>query len=849
MNPALKRIRSRLIWMSLLGLVMAIGSFIVGQWIYARTDDQCTWRVRNDKVIILEILPDGVAEEAGLLEGDELLKIQGRRVAPTQAGLNAAQGLIDSKPEGTVLSYVIKREGEELSVPVRLVKPFNSYQFSILLNAIIFWFVSLLVVMSTPERKSSRHFFYLGCMGLLMAAGARGTTAAWPQPLAILAGLCLLTVISLGPPLCLHFFLRFPHPFELRKNRTFLALLYGGFVLLGLWLLVAPGVAKVVGLKANEIQIPLPVVISLCMAAVGFGVAFFTRGWRLSSPAQRQVMALPLAFTYAILVDICILGFLGQVTFKDSLLFGRRQWIFMAPMAVLPLSFGWAIVRHGLFEVRKALIRWLGYFFVLGTALTLYLAGLALLFGQGLSLIPPAWAGALVGVLALPLGWALRALLRTIRRRFKRDISSTREILLGSLRESKQRLSDRGLLRNLEEAVKEAFRPQILLLQRVEGAALALPALDTQDEDGQPLRLGPAVLIIPANLLRHARDNRELVLGLGSEEADWIREQGPEVRALVDALDLQLLVLFLAHDQPHSALLIGGKYADLGYGREDRELLRELALAAGGMLETALLHHKVIAQERIEQELATARRIQEGLLPKVPQIPGFQVALRLEPAMETGGDLLFVKRRPSGRWIAAVGDISGKGLAAALYMAQATALLELASCREDQSLEEMLEALDQTLRVLLGQRGFLTLAVLEWDEEGCYSLARAGHPGALLMESKESFEELYPHGRGLGLRPAGPGDWAVQRGQLPPGGWLILYSDGLTEAMDRKGDLYGLDRMRGQLQRLWATGSVRAACEAIFTDVAHYETQNRDDRTLFILGREAGIDLSEEAAS
>ncbi len=77
----------------------------------------------------------------------------------------------------------------------------------------------------------------------------------------------------------------------------------------------------------------------------------------------------------------------------------------------------------------------------------------------------------------------------------------------------------------------------------------------------------------------------------------------------------------------------------------------------------------------------------------------------------------------------------------------------------------------------------------------------------------------------------------------------MLYSDGLTEAMDRKGDLYGLERMRSQLQRLWATGSVRAACEAIFTDVAHYETQNRDDRTLFILGREPGIDLSEEAAS
>ena len=67
----------------------------------------------------------------------------------------------------------------------------------------------------------------------------------------------------------------------------------------------------------------------------------------------------------------------------------------------------------------------------------------------------------------------------------------------------------------------------------------------------------------------------------------------------------------------------------------------------------------------------------------------------------------------------------------------------------------------------------------------------------------------------------------------------MLYSDGLTEAMDRKGEQYGLDRFCAQLQRLWATGSLRAACEAVFKDVANFETQNRDDRTLLILGRDA----------
>jgi serine phosphatase RsbU (regulator of sigma subunit) len=199
-----------------------------------------------------------------------------------------------------------------------------------------------------------------------------------------------------------------------------------------------------------------------------------------------------------------------------------------------------------------------------------------------------------------------------------------------------------------------------------------------------------------------------------------------------------------------------------------------------------------------------------------------------------------VKRRPSGTWLAAVGDVCGKGLAAALYMAQATALLEQAAQREDQGLEEMLGSLDHTLRQLLGQRGFLTLVLLEWHEDGRYRLARAGHPGALLLQgvSEDCSSEMAPHGRGLGLRPAGPGDWEVIEGVLPPKGWMVLYSDGLSEAMNREGELYGVARLCAQLRRLWGTGSPRAACEAVFRDVASFDTQNRDDRTLFILGRE-----------
>jgi serine phosphatase RsbU (regulator of sigma subunit) len=851
MNPYLKRIRWRLLWISFACLTLALGSFALNQWAYAASDDQCSWVVENGKIVIREILPEGVAEDAGLLEGDELVKIQGRAYEATLEGTLKAQRFINAKSEGTILIYTVKRQGRQILIPIRLVKPLDLVQLALLANGFLAWALSLLVVLSAPERKSSRHFFYLAATTLLMS----GATVSGNAPTAMRVGTSLMAAIAsaLLPSLWIHFFLRFPHPFEWRKNRRVLQAIYGTFALLALvQLLVRLWQAAAGGLLKTPGGLPPDGVLRTLLSALGYvalplyiaaaltGLGFFVAGASRAPERLRKALLPSLIVTAALCLDLLALTLL-QGKYGNLLLFRRQVFIFILPAPLLPLSFAYAIFRHGLFDVRKVLLRWVSYMAILGLTAAAYLGGLTWAFSH-LASIPPGWAGALIGILALPLGWILRRLLKGIRRRFRRDYSSTREIALSAVREPRKRFSEESLFKSLRRALGEGFQPQLLEILPIVERQIMLPAAESADRDDRRIHFPPQPLRIPPGLLRLARENRELVLGLGSEEADWIRDQGGTVRAHVDALEAQLLLLILAGDLPHSVVLLGGKYAELNYGREDRELLREVALAAGQVLETAVMHQRLVVQERLSQELETARRIQESLVTShLPPIPGFQVALRLEPALETGGDLLFVKRRPSGTWLAAVGDVCGKGLAAALYMAQATALLEQAAQREDQSLEEMLCSLDQTLRQLLGQRGFLTLILLEWDQTGTYRLARAGHPGALVLQglTEEESCEVVPHGRGLGLRPAGPGDWQVIEGVLPPKGWMVLYSDGLSEAMNQDGELYGLGRLCTQLRRLWGTGSARAACEAVFRDVASFDTQNRDDRTLFILGREA----------
>jgi serine phosphatase RsbU (regulator of sigma subunit) len=152
----------------------------------------------------------------------------------------------------------------------------------------------------------------------------------------------------------------------------------------------------------------------------------------------------------------------------------------------------------------------------------------------------------------------------------------------------------------------------------------------------------------------------------------------------------------------------------------------------------------------------------------------------------------------------------------------------------------LLQALDQTMRNLMRSKDFLTLCLLEWGADGHYRIARAGHPAPLLIQGGNPGEamEIASLGRGLGMRPSLPGTWQIREGLLRPGEWLVMYSDGLTEAVDHAGAMLGLDHFTELLQAHWREGSVHSACAAVFQEVASFETPDRDDRTLFILGRQ-----------
>ena len=203
-----------------------------------------------------------------------------------------------------------------------------------------------------------------------------------------------------------------------------------------------------------------------------------------------------------------------------------------------------------------------------------------------------------------------------------------------------------------------------------------------------------------------------------------------------------------------------------------------------------------IERERVEQELRVARRIQQASLPKeVPTLEGWQISPLYRPAREVGGDFYDFHPLPEGKLGLVVGDATGKGVPAALVMSTTCGMLQLAAqSSEVSSPGEVLERVNEALLVRIPSNMFVTCfyAILD-PESGTLSYANAGHDLPYLHRNGNA-EELRARGMPLGLMP---GTFYEEKEiTLEAGEAALFYSDGLVEAHDPKGEMFGFPKLR-----------------------------------------------------
>ena len=252
------------------------------------------------------------------------------------------------------------------------------------------------------------------------------------------------------------------------------------------------------------------------------------------------------------------------------------------------------------------------------------------------------------------------------------------------------------------------------------------------------------------------------------------------------------------------------------------------------------LEQERIERERIEQELRVARSIQQASLPEsVPELEGWQITPFYQPAREVGGDFYDFFELPEGRLGLVVGDATGKGVSAALVMASARSMLRAVAQGTEHSPGGVLGRVNDALATDIPPNMFITCfyAILE-PESGRLLYANAGHDLPYVWQSGEA-EELRARGMPLGLMPGM--SYEQKEIVLDVGEGVFFYSDGLVEAHDPKGEMFGFPRLKALIAEHAEEGSLGDfLLEELYSFVGEGWEQE-DDITLLTLRRSSSL--------
>jgi serine phosphatase RsbU (regulator of sigma subunit)/predicted ester cyclase len=248
------------------------------------------------------------------------------------------------------------------------------------------------------------------------------------------------------------------------------------------------------------------------------------------------------------------------------------------------------------------------------------------------------------------------------------------------------------------------------------------------------------------------------------------------------------------------------------------------------------LEQETRARERVEQDLRMARSIQQASLPKeVPHLEGWQISPYYQPAREVGGDFYDFHLLSEGYLGLVTGDATGKGMPAALVMSTTCGMLQLAAQALDSSSPgEILGQVNEALLARIPPNMFVTCfyAILD-PHSGSLTYANAGHDLPYLRRRGGDAEELRARGMPLGLMPGM--SYEQQEIELDAGEAALFYSDGLVEAHDPHGEMFGFPRLQSLVAEHGEEGSLEEALlEELYSFVGE-DWEQEDDITLLTL--------------
>ncbi|MDP4172340.1 MAG: SpoIIE family protein phosphatase [Bacteroidota bacterium] len=774
------------------------------------SNDECLWlakELKPDSTVIYfdKVKVGGVSWNAGIRNGDYLLEINNVRIKD----LTTATIVLNRVRAGNYAKYLYEHNGRtyETEVYVKKLVSYGNLAFALL--ALIWLAVGFIVIMAKPNGYVQRLFFRIGMSMILFLSFVFIPNMKDPRAL----GLSRIIVVEVFdtfwtfgsiffPFFLMHFFLEFPKPYKIMEKKWVKRLIYT--VPSVLFALTYLGKAYLLIIHPNPgvfnkfVQsISYSPIIGYILGLILLLISFI----RLKDPKERKpIFVIVVSYILGVLAIIYSLAIVNVIA--DTIFNSPELFTPIILIAIIPVAFAYSIFKYQLMDVSVVVKNTIIY----GTA-TIAIAAIYFLTVYGLgqsigSFIGTEYRNAIAAVSFVVFAMVFQStkdkFQDLLTRKFYPEQFAYQRVIL---KFGSDVVSIVGL-DNILDSMNETFVKSLNLKQF---AILMAESKTASTENGEckfNLVRGTGVddnLCISdskMSLTHFVREKITLKMPLSIEQQEF-STAFPEQYEKLSNSEIFTITPMIIKSKVIGLLCFGLKRSGSQFSGKDLEILCAAANQAAVSIENARLYESEAQKLAFERDLENARKIQESLLPKsIPEIAQMDIAGIMTPAMQVGGDYFDIIKVSPSRVFVLVGDVSGKGLSASLYMSKLQTMMRL-YCQDGKSPKEVLVEVNRRIYESIERNWFITLNLALFDtERKTVKFCRAGHSPLLLLCGNE-MSEYQPKGIGLGLEVGKIFSDTLEEIEIgmETSQTYAFYSDGVSEAMNKESELFGVDRL------------------------------------------------------
>ena len=786
--------------------------FIAGLNIYfsvavrVTSNDECLWVPKNPNadstaIYFESVKKNGVAWNAGIRDGDQLIAINDSLLKNTAQ----AQLTLNKVKAGDFANYTVRKaDGSLLKTKVYVKKLIQFQNLALALLGFIWMTIGFIVLMA-KQGSVQKVFYLIGATSVLALVyllmpqyPASGHVFILIYKIIILGGWSF--GISFLAFYLTYFFWIFPRPFKFVLKKSFKKIFFGIATLVAV--IFFAFIIFVSGrIKGGDLLIGRFLMWLNILLGVGFltgCVSLFVNYRRIKEKEERRpLLVILIAYVLAIIAII----YTAQIApaIADTIFNSPEFYTPIILIIILPISFAYSIFKYQLMDVSIVIKNTIIYGAATITLAAIYFF-IIYVIGQSISqAIGTEYQQLIAGVFFI--GFAL--VFQSTKDRFQ-DFLTAKFY-------PEQFAYQKVLIRFSNEVASMVGLEKILDSMRdtlVDALMISNFGIMVNEQDKKSFLLVRSVGIENKKLALHSTNLQKYIQSkiLAAKQPVIEREEFAEVFAgqeeLLNSENIYTVIPMVIKSEVVGLLLFGLKHSGALFAGKDVDLLLAAANQSAISIENARLYLLEAQKLKIERDLELAQKIQLGLLPRcIPDIYGLDICGEMISAMQVGGDYFDLIPLSDKKLFVIIGDVSGKGLSASLYMAKLQTMMQL-YCVDNKSPKEILTQVNKKLYQEMEKSWFvtLTLALFDMDKKKV-TFCRAGHV-PVIVSLNDKIEFYKTTGLGVGLEKGVIFEKTLIEKEIDlyAGQMFAFVSDGITEAMNEKDELFGEERLSDVLK-------------------------------------------------